>query len=98
MMNTIKLLYSYRTFSFHWPSNPFNEANGTRVESTGNGNVQTRLGVRALIKGQNNIDDDKQRSFEPYIEANWIANTRNFGTTLNGVNVSQRGTKAQSRY
>ena len=71
----------------------FNEANGTRVESTGNANVQTRLGVRAFIKGHNNIDDDKQRSFEPYIEANWIANTKNFGTTLNGVNVSQRGTK-----
>nr|WP_318526439.1 autotransporter outer membrane beta-barrel domain-containing protein [Erwinia billingiae] len=69
------------------------EANGTRVSGSGDGNIQTRLGVRAFIKGHSKVDEGKQRTFEPFVEANWIANTRNFGSTLNGVNVSQRGTK-----
>jgi len=69
------------------------ENNGTRVSGTGDGNVQTRLGVRAFIKGHNKIDDGKQRTFEPFVEANWIANTKNFGSTLNGVTISQSGTK-----
>jgi autotransporter family porin len=70
-----------------------NESNGTRVSGSGDGNIQTRLGVRAFIKGHNKVDEGKQRTFEPFVEANWIANTKNFGSTLNGVNVSQRGTK-----
>lgn len=69
-----------------------NEANGTRVSGSGKNNVQTRLGVRLFAKGHSLIDEGKQRTFEPFVEANWIANSKNFGSTLNGVNVSQRGT------
>lgn len=67
------------------------EGNGTRVTGSGNNNVQTRLGLRAFIKGHNPIDDGKGRTFEPFVEANWIHNTEKFGSTLNGVNVSQAG-------
>lgn len=69
------------------------EANGTRVEGTGDGNVQARVGVRAFIKGHNSIDDGKKRTFEPFIEANWIGNTKSFGSRLNGVTVTQKGTR-----
>lgn len=69
------------------------ETNGTRVESVGDGNVMTRLGVRAYLKSHNQIDNGKDREFEPFVEANWIHNTNNFGSTMNGVPSSMAGTK-----
>lgn len=69
------------------------ESNGTRVTGEGDGNIQTRLGARAFIKGHSTLDDGKQRTFEPFIEANWIHNTETFGATLNGVRVNQAGTR-----
>jgi autotransporter family porin len=69
------------------------EQNGTRVKGTGDGNIQTRLGARAFIKGHNAIDDGKDRVFQPFVEANWIHNTQEFGSELNGVKVSQKGTR-----
>lgn len=70
------------------------EANGTRVKSTGDGNVQLRLGMRAFIKGHNaKIDDDKNRTFEPFVEANWLHNTHDFGASLDGVNVKEAGAR-----
>ncbi|BCG09059.1 autotransporter outer membrane beta-barrel domain-containing protein [Buttiauxella agrestis] len=69
------------------------EANGTHVESQGDGNVMTRLGVRAYLKSHNQIDNGKDREFEPFIEANWIHNTNNFGVVMNDVSSSMTGTK-----
>jgi autotransporter family porin len=69
------------------------ESNGTRVTGEGDGNIQTRLGARAFIKGHSTLDDGKERTFEPFIEANWIHNTETFGATLNGVRVNQAGTR-----
>lgn len=70
------------------------ESNGTRVQFNGDGNIQTRLGVRAFIKGHNaKLDDGKRRTFEPFVEANWIHNTNEFGVDMNGVGISQVGTK-----
>ncbi|SUW63386.1 Outer membrane protein IcsA autotransporter precursor [Buttiauxella agrestis] len=69
------------------------EANGTHVESQGDGNVMTRLGVRAYLKSHNQIDNGKDREFEPFIEANWIHNTNNFGAVMNDVSSSMTGTK-----
>lgn len=67
------------------------EANGTHVDGVGDGNVQARLGVRAFFKGHSLIDNGKNRTFEPFIEANWIGNTKAFGSQLNGVAVTQKG-------
>jgi len=67
------------------------EGNGTRVTGSGDNNVQTRLGLRAFMKGHSLVDEGKGRTFEPFVEANWIHNTDSFGSTLNGVNVSQAG-------
>lgn len=51
------------------------ENNGTRVESTGDDNVRTRLGVKTWIKGHNKMDDGKSREFSPFVEVNWLHNT-----------------------
>ncbi|WP_370443450.1 autotransporter outer membrane beta-barrel domain-containing protein [Klebsiella michiganensis] len=69
------------------------EQNGTRVKGTGDGNIQTRLGARAFIKGHSAIDNGKDRVFQPFIEANWLHNTQEFGSELNGVKVTQKGTR-----
>ncbi|WP_244581754.1 autotransporter outer membrane beta-barrel domain-containing protein [Escherichia coli] len=69
------------------------ESNGTRVESTGDGNVRTRLGVKTWIKGHNRMDDGKSREFRPFVEMNWLHNTRDFGTRMNGVTVHQDGAR-----
>lgn len=69
------------------------ESNGTRVESTGGGNIRTRLGVKTWIKGHNRMDDGKSREFSPFVEVNWLHNTRDFGTRMNGVTVHQDGAR-----
>lgn len=69
------------------------EANGTHVISGGKGHIQTRLGIRTYLKGQHAMNKYKNREFEPFIEANWLHNTRNFKAALDGDNVSQAGTR-----
>ena len=69
------------------------ESNGTRVESTGDGNVRTRLGVKTWIKGHNRMDDGKSRVFRPFVEVNWLHDIRDFGTRMNAMTVHQDGTR-----
>lgn len=69
------------------------EANGTRVKSQNDGNLQTRLGVKAFIKGHSAIDDGKEREFQPFVEASWIYNTQSYGVTMNGISNYQAGTR-----
>lgn len=68
------------------------EANGTRV--TGNGdNLSTRLGVRAYRHEQSEAGVDSSRSLQPFIEVNWLHNSKNFGVTMNDVSDYQTGTR-----
>ena len=69
------------------------EANGTLISGEGDGNVQTRLGVRTFLKGHSAIDDGKGREFEPFVEVNWLHNTRDFGTRMDGVSIRQTGAR-----
>ena len=69
------------------------EANGTLISGEGDGNVQTRLGVRTFLKGHSAIDDGKDREFKPFVEVNWLHNTRNFGTRMDGVSIRQAGAR-----
>ena len=71
----------------------FHEANGTRIHSEGEGNIRTRLGVRTFLKGHHAIDNAKERVFQPYVELNWIYNTRDFGTQMDDVSVYQAGAR-----
>jgi autotransporter family porin len=69
------------------------EANGTRVKDDTDGNLMTRLGVKAFINGQNAIDDGKSREFQPFVEANWIHNTQTASVKMDDVRNDMRGTK-----
>ncbi|EDQ4520362.1 autotransporter outer membrane beta-barrel domain-containing protein, partial [Salmonella enterica subsp. enterica] len=69
------------------------ESNGTRVESAGDGNVRIRLGVKTWIKGHNKMNEGKSLEFSPFVEVNWVHNTRDFYTRMNGVAVYQDGTR-----
>lgn len=69
------------------------EANGTRVKDDTDGNLMTRLGVKAFINGHNAIDDGKSREFQPFVEANWIHNTQTTRVKMDDVSNDMRGTK-----
>lgn len=65
------------------------ESNGTRVSGKGNDNLQTRLGARATLEGQNG----KKQTFQLFTEASWLHNTEDYGVTMNGAEVKQAGAK-----
>ncbi|WP_145583821.1 autotransporter outer membrane beta-barrel domain-containing protein [Yersinia thracica] len=67
------------------------ETNGTLVTGEGNNNIQTRLGAKAFISPIQSANKAKEPAFKPYVEANWIHNTKDFGTTLDGITVKQAG-------
>lgn len=67
--------------------------NGTRIETEGDGNVQTRLGVKTYLNSHHQRDDGKQREFQPYIEANWINNSKVYAVKMNGQTVGHEGAR-----
>ncbi|MFA1613271.1 autotransporter outer membrane beta-barrel domain-containing protein [Citrobacter amalonaticus] len=69
------------------------ETNGTRVKDTTNGNLQTRLGVKTFIKGHNKMDEDKEREFQPFVEANWIYNSAKTQVKMDDVTREMAGTR-----
>ncbi|MGE6983212.1 autotransporter outer membrane beta-barrel domain-containing protein [Kluyvera intermedia] len=69
------------------------EANGTQVKDKTDGNVMTRLGVKAYINGHHPIDDGKSREFQPFIEANWIHNTQMTRVKMDDVSNEMHGAK-----
>ncbi|KFC04504.1 putative autotransporter protein [Trabulsiella guamensis ATCC 49490] len=66
---------------------------GTRIETEGDGNIQTRLGVRTYLNSHHKMDDGKQREFQPFVEVNWIHNTESFGVKMDGQRVSRDGAR-----
>ena len=69
------------------------EVNGTKVEGNGNDNLQTRVGLRLYSNGHNKLDDGLNRDFQPFIEANWINNSKTFGASFNGEKMNLVGRK-----
>ncbi|EHJ8506378.1 autotransporter outer membrane beta-barrel domain-containing protein [Salmonella enterica subsp. diarizonae serovar 47:k:z53:[z84]] len=69
------------------------EKNGTKVQFSGDGNIQSRLGFRTYLKGKSALDDNKDRQFEPFVEVNWIHNTRDWGVKMDNTVLSQDGTR-----
>jgi autotransporter family porin len=67
------------------------EDQGTHVSSSGAGNVMTQLGMRAWMKGR--TEKGASDSFRPYVEANWIHNTRAFAVKMNGERNAMIGTQ-----
>lgn len=66
---------------------------GTRIETEGDGNLQTRLGVKTYLNSHHQRDDGKQREFQPYIEANWIHNSKAYSVKMDGQTVSRDGAR-----
>ena len=69
------------------------ENNGTRVEDTTSGNLQTRLGIRTYIQGHHKMDDGKDRTFQPFVEANWIHNFSHYSVQMNNVKHEIKGSQ-----
>ena len=68
------------------------ESNGTVVKFSGDGNIQTRLGVKIFTSDFNSKETEK-KVFQPFAEANWIYNQKDFGVTMNGVSNKQAGAR-----
>ncbi|MDN8600105.1 autotransporter outer membrane beta-barrel domain-containing protein [Citrobacter sp. S2-9] len=69
------------------------EHNGTVVSGSDKGNVQTRLGVRLFGAGHASQDEGKDRQFQPFVEMNWINNSREFHVNMDGIDVKQAGAR-----
>ncbi|MCZ5149550.1 autotransporter outer membrane beta-barrel domain-containing protein, partial [Escherichia coli] len=67
------------------------EKNGTKVQLNGDGNIQSRLGVRTYLKGKSASDDNKAHQFEPFVEVNWIHNTQDWSVKMDNTVLSQDG-------
>lgn len=67
------------------------EAQGTRVSSTGDGNVMTQLGIRAWMEA--NPEKGMSNKVKPYVETNWIHNTRAFGVRMNSEQNAMMGSE-----
>ena len=62
-----------------------NDAQDVKFEGTNN--VRTRLGARAIVTEEGNKD------FNPFVEANWVHNTQEYGATISGLRVDQAGSR-----
>ena len=69
------------------------ESNGTIVEFMGDGNIQTRLGIRTYSNSSNLGNNTEKREFQPFIELNWIHNTKDFEVIMDGAGNNQNGAK-----
>ena len=67
------------------------EYNGTFVKSNDN-NVQTRLGARAYLSNINSSQAARS-VVQPYLELNWIHNTKRFNVSMDGTKMRQDGAK-----
>ncbi|HHN8460348.1 TPA: autotransporter outer membrane beta-barrel domain-containing protein [Morganella morganii] len=65
------------------------ESNGTYVSSDGEGNIQTSLGLRTYIKTEINKGDN----IEPFVEMNWLHNTRNYSVKMDDIRITRAGAK-----
>ncbi|WP_252517460.1 autotransporter YcgH [Escherichia coli] len=73
--------------------NAHTEANGSRIENDANKNIQTRLGFRTFIRTQEKNSGPHGDDFEPFVEMNWIHNSKDFAVSMNGVKVEQDGAR-----
>ncbi|EPQ9547799.1 autotransporter YcgH [Escherichia coli] len=73
--------------------NAHTEANGSRIENDVNNNIQTRLGFRTFIRTQEKNSGPHGDDFEPFVEMNWLHNSKDFAVSMNGVKVEQDGAR-----
>lgn len=66
------------------------ETNGTLITGQEN-NIQTRVGAR--FSASPDQDTASQTTFAPYLEANWLHNTRPYSINMDAVSVGQAGSR-----
>lgn len=69
------------------------EANGTKVETKGDENIQTRIGARVYVNHFNPADRDNSKEIQPFVEANWIHNSKDVNVSMDDINNKIKGTK-----
>lgn len=69
------------------------EENGTNVTTGNNGMLNSRLGIRAYLKGHSHLDDNTGREFQPFAEVNWIHNYDEYNVKMDGRENKILGTK-----
>ena len=74
-------------------ANDHQEANGTRVQSGSNDNIMTSLGVRTFLQGSHRQDADSARQFEPFVELNWIHNSKTPEVRMDNALIQQAGAR-----
>ncbi|VEJ53598.1 autotransporter outer membrane beta-barrel domain-containing protein [Pragia fontium] len=66
------------------------DASGSMISSSGEDNIQTRLGVKISRDGVSDKDKGTDKLFTVYAEANWLYNSQQAGAVLDGVEVKQQ--------
>ncbi|WP_159566479.1 autotransporter outer membrane beta-barrel domain-containing protein [Budvicia diplopodorum] len=74
-------------------ANDMTEDNGTRVQTNGSDNLQTRLGLRVSREGVSDADKSLNKLFTTYVETNWIYNKTLASVALNGTETQQAGSR-----
>lgn len=69
------------------------DGTGTRISQQDNGAWISRLGARLYGNGHHKMDDGKDRTFQPFVEANWIHNSSDYSYKFDDVSIKQDGTK-----
>ncbi|WP_239375108.1 autotransporter outer membrane beta-barrel domain-containing protein [Snodgrassella gandavensis] len=71
-------------------ANDHTERNGTRVYGKGNGNIQTRLGMRVSLDRHHQHKESASR-IEPFAEINWLHNSKDYGVNMTDATTTIRG-------
>ncbi|SNY61414.1 autotransporter outer membrane beta-barrel domain-containing protein [Enterobacter sp. CC120223-11] len=79
-------------------ANSHRESNGTQISEQMSGNLMSRVGVRASLKGHNAIDDNTGREFQPFVEANWVHNTNDYKVKMDDVSNTVAGTENMAEF
>ncbi len=69
------------------------EQNGTWVSDETDGMLRSRLGVRTYLKGYSELDENTDREFQPFVEANWLHNFGDYSVKMDDVTNSIAGNK-----
>lgn len=67
------------------------ESNGTTVSGAGDGNLQSKLGIKLGMRKHSTSDAGDGSTFEPFVETSWIHNSNEYGVTMNNVTIKQAG-------
>lgn len=69
------------------------DESGTRIQSAGNDAIHSRVGVRVAHEGVSTQDIGKDKLFTVYSEVNWLYSTKQAGSSMDDVTVSQAGSR-----